>query len=130
VPLGASILEKHFTSSFDWQGPDISISVDPQQLSEMVKGSQAIHAALGGSKKILAEEQPTIDFAYACVVTIKPVKTGDLFNLDNLWVKRPGTGEIKAKDLESLFGKPANRDLQVNEQVTWADVTVPKRHHE
>jgi sialic acid synthase SpsE len=126
VPLGASILEKHFTSSYDWPGPDISISVDPQQLSEMVKGSRAIHAALGGSKKILAEEQPTIDFAYACVVTIKPVKAGELFNPDNLWVKRPGTGEIKAKDLESLFGKPANRDLQINEQVAWADVTVVK----
>lgn len=122
VPLGASILEKHFTSSYDWPGPDIPISVDPRQLSEMVKGSRAIYAALGGSKTILVEEQPTIDFAYACVVTTKPVKAGDLFSADNIWVKRPGTGEIKARDYERLFGKPAARALPVNAQVAWADV--------
>jgi N-acetylneuraminate synthase len=122
VPLGASILEKHFTSSYDWPGPDIPISVDPAQLSEMVKGSRAIHAALGGSKKILAEEQPTIDFAYACVVTTHPIKAGESFSADNIWVKRPGTGEIKAKDYESLFGKSAVRDLPVNAQVAWNDV--------
>lgn len=126
VPLGASILEKHFTSSYDWPGPDISISVDSAQLSEMVKGSRAIHAALGGSKKILAEEQPTIDFAYACVVTTRPVKAGEAFSDSNIWVKRPGTGEIKAKDYESLFGKPALRDLPVNSQVAWGDVNMAK----
>jgi sialic acid synthase SpsE len=122
VPLGASILEKHFTSSYDWPGPDIPISVDPLQLAEMVKGSRAIHAALGGSKSILPEEQPTIDFAYACVVTTRPIKAGEVFSADNIWVKRPGTGEIKARDYEQLFGQLAVRDLPVNAQVAWRDV--------
>nr|WP_315495542.1 N-acetylneuraminate synthase family protein [uncultured Rhodoferax sp.] len=122
VPLGASILEKHFTSSYDWPGPDISISVDPLQLAEMVKGSRAIHAALGGSKSILPEEQPTIDFAYACVVTTRPIKAGEAFSADNIWVKRPGTGEIKARDYEKLFGQLAVRDLPVNAQVAWRDI--------
>jgi sialic acid synthase SpsE len=122
VPLGASILEKHFTSSYDWPGPDIPISVDPPQLAEMVKGSRAIYAALGGSKSILPEEQATIDFAYACVVTIRPIKAGEVYSADNIWVKRPGTGEIKARDYEKLFGKPAVRDLPLNAQVAWRDV--------
>lgn len=122
IPLGAAILEKHFTSSFDWPGPDIPISVDPAQLADMVKGSQAIHSALGGSKKILAEEQPTIDFAYACVVTTRPIAAGETFSADNIWVKRPGTGEIKARDYERLFGTVATRNLPKNAQVTWADV--------
>jgi len=122
VPLGASILEKHFTSSYEWPGPDIAISIDHQQLSELVKGSRAIHAALGGSKKILMEEQPTIDFAYASVVTIKPMKKGEKFSANNIWVKRPGTGEIRSKDYEALFGKHSNRDLPVNAQVSWSDI--------
>lgn len=122
VPLGASILEKHFTSNHDWPGPDISISVDPYQLSELVKGTRAIYAALGGSKKVLAEEQPTIAFAYACVVTTRPLKAGEIFSADNIWVKRPGTGEIKAKDYENLFGKEVFRDLPMNAQVTWLDI--------
>jgi N-acetylneuraminate synthase len=124
VPLGASILEKHFTSSFEWPGPDISISVDPGQLSEMVKGTSAIYAALGGTKKILAEEQPTIDFAYACVVTTNPIKAGEVLTTDNIWVKRPGTGEIKAKDFESLLGKVLVRDLPINSQLCWTDIKL------
>lgn len=122
VPLGASILEKHFTSDMTWPGPDIPISIDPAGLSDLVKGSRAIHAALGGGKSILTEEQPTIDFAYACVVTTRPVRAGEPFTAENIWVKRPGTGEIKAKDYESLLGHNAVRDLAVNEQVKWADV--------
>jgi sialic acid synthase SpsE len=68
VPLGARILEKHFTSDKDWPGPDVPISIDPVELRDMIVGSAAIHQALGGGKTILPEEQPTIDFAYACVV--------------------------------------------------------------
>lgn len=122
IPLGASILEKHFTSDISWPGPDIPISLDPLQLSEMISGTLAIFQSLGGSKSILPEEQPTIDFAYACVVTTRPVLQGESFALDNLWVKRPGTGSIKAKDFESLLGKRAVRNLPANYQVALADI--------
>ena len=122
IALGASIVEKHFTSSYEWPGPDIPISIDPYQLSEMVKGTQSIHAALGGSKSILPEEQPTIDFAYASVVTIQPIKAGEQITPDNIWVKRPGTGQIKAADYENLFGMIALHDLPVDLQMSWNDI--------
>jgi len=122
VALGASILEKHFTSDMSWPGPDIPISIDPAGLADLVDGSRAVYAAMGGGKTILAEEQPTIDFAYACVVSIKPIAAGEAFTADNIWVKRPGTGEIKARDFEGLFGKRAARAIAVNTQVAWADV--------
>lgn len=122
VPLGACILEKHFTSSHDWEGPDISISIDPIQLKEMIDGTRAIHLALGGSKSILPEEGPTIDFAYACVVTTKKIKAGEFFSSSNIWVKRPGTGEIKARDYEALLGKIAACDLDLNTQISWKHI--------
>jgi len=122
VALGASILEKHFTSDKTWPGPDVPISIDPRELEELVRGSNAIHQALGGSKQILAEEKPTIDFAYACVVTVRPLESGELLTRDNIWVKRPGTGEIKAVHYESLLGKRVIRSLSNNEQLRWADL--------
>jgi len=122
VSLGASILEKHFTSDKSWPGPDVPISIDPDELKELVYGSAAIHSALGGTKNILAQEQPTIDFAYACVVSIKNIKKGEAFNKDNIWVKRPGTGEIKAVDFNKVLGKYSKRDILNNEQISWNDV--------
>lgn len=127
VALGASILERHFTSDKTWPGPDVPISMDPKELRELIEGSRAIHAALGGRKEILAEEQPTIDFAYACVVTLRDIEKGETLDAGNIWVKRPGTGEIKAVDYEKLLGRKAKRRLPANAQVKWADVeeTIP-----
>ena len=117
VALGASILERHFTSDRSWPGPDIEVSMDPAALADLVEGSRAIHLALGGSKDILADEQPTIDFAYACVVAIRDIAAGETLGMDNIWVKRPGTGEILAKDFESLLGRKAGRAIAKDAQL-------------
>lgn len=122
VALGACILEKHFTSDKSWPGPDIPISIDPAELKELIIGSKAIHQALGGRKGILPEEQPTIDFAYACVVAIKDIKKGDEFTRENAWVKRPGTGEIKAVEFNKILGKRAIKDIKKDSQLKRSDI--------
>jgi sialic acid synthase SpsE len=122
VALGGRILERHFTSDKAWPGPDVPISMDPAELADLVKGSRAVFAASGGAKTILAEEQPTIDFAYACVVTTRAIAEGEALSGDNTWVKRPGTGEIKAKDFERVLGRFAARPLPANAQVSWNDL--------
>lgn len=122
VSLGARILEKHFTSDKTWPGPDVPISIDPAELKELITGSKAIASALGGHKTILAEEKPTIDFAYACVVTTKDVRKGEALTTANVWVKRPGTGEIKAVDFERTLGKKARQDIPRNTQIKWSDL--------
>lgn len=122
VALGARILEKHFTSDKSWPGPDVPISLDPAELRDLVQGSRAVFDALGGGKDILPEEKPTIDFAYACVVSIRDIGEGEALTMDNVWVKRPGTGEIKAVHFESLLGRRAKRPITVNTQLAWADL--------
>lgn len=122
VALGACALEKHFTISRDWPGPDVPISIEPSELSEMVIGSRAIFEARGGRKTILDEEKPVIDFAYACVVTTSPVRKGETFDEKNTWVKRPGTGKILSDRLEEVWGKTATRDLDPHVQVEPSDI--------
>jgi len=124
VALGASIVEKHFTSDKTWPGPDVAISIDPTELGELVAGTRAIFAALGGTKDILPEEQPTIDFAYACVVTIRDIAEGEELTKGNVWVKRPGTGEIKAAHYGAVLGAKARRSLRQNEQLKWRDIAA------
>jgi N-acetylneuraminate synthase len=122
IPLGARLLEKHFTSDPKWPGPDVPISIVPEELRHLVLGAKAVHQALGGSKDILPEEQPTIDFAYASVVTTVPIKRGEPFTRENLWVKRPGTGEILAARYEEILGKTAKRDVARDALLAWSDV--------
>jgi N-acetylneuraminate synthase len=122
VPLGARLLEKHFTSDPTWPGPDVPISITPDELRQLVVGARAVFQALGGTKNVLPEEQPTIDFAYASVVTTHPVRAGERFTRDNLWVKRPGTGEILAARYEEVLGQIATRDIAANALLAWSDV--------
>ncbi len=119
IPLGARIIEKHFTSDKSWPGPDVSISIDPKELRELIIGSEAIFDALGGKKEVLAEEKPTIDFAYASVIAIKDIEKGELFSKDNIWVKRPGTGEIKAESFNKLLGKKSDVGIKNGTQLEW-----------
>ncbi len=122
VAMGASVLEKHFTISRDWPGPDTGISIEPGELRDLIVGSNAIWQARGGSKTILDEERPVIDFAYASICTIAPVKAGDTFSHDNIWVKRPGTGPLHAKRFDDVLGKTATHDLPVDAQLSPEDI--------
>ncbi len=121
VAVGASALEKHFTITREWPGPDVPISIEPSELADLVTGARAVFLARGGRKTILPLEQPVIDFAYACVVTTRVVRKGERLSLDNVWVKRPGTGPLLAKDLDRVLGRVAARDLPADRQVAPAD---------
>ena len=123
IALGASIIEKHFTSDKSWPGPDITVSLDPRELSDLILGSKAISKALGGKKGILPEEQPTIDFAYASIVSIKYIKKGEKFTKDNIWVKRPGKGGIPTEEFYNILGKTAKKDISKDQQLSKEDFT-------
>lgn len=122
VALGGVILERHFTDHMQRQGPDIVCSMDEDSAMELIRGSRDIQQMLGGKKEPALEEQVTIDFAFATLCSIKKISKGDVFNKDNTWVKRPGTGEIKAEFYEDVLGKVAARDIEEDEQISWLDV--------
>ena len=122
VALGASILERHFTDHMQRTGPDIVCSMDERSTKELIVNSNEIWQMRGGVKEPAAEEQVTIDFAFATVCTIADIKKGDVFTKENIWVKRPGTGKILAEHFDNLLGKKATKDITYDVQLTWDDV--------
>jgi len=122
VALGASILERHFTDSMSRPGPDIVCSMDPAQCRELIAGARAMHQMRGGAKGPAPEEQVTMDFAFATLVTIAPVRAGEMFTEKNLWAKRPGTGAIPAERYEQILGKRARRPIDPDTHLTPDDI--------
>jgi sialic acid synthase SpsE len=123
VAQGASILERHFTDHKFRQGPDIICSMDEKECKDLIEGSIEIHQMLGGRKEPAIEEGLTIDFAFASVVSIKPIKKGDFFTKDNIWVKRPGKGGILAKHFESILGQTALQNIENDTQLKWENIS-------
>ncbi len=118
MALGASLVERHFTDVKSRKGPDIVCSMDENELRELLVAARDISQMFGGSKEAIPEEKVTINFAFATVVTIKPIKKGEPFTRENIWVKRPGTGEILAERYESILGEKASRDIDFDVHLT------------
>jgi sialic acid synthase SpsE len=117
LALGAAIVERHFTDRKDRAGGDIVCSMDEGDLKELIQAAREVFLMRGGEKEALAAEQVTMDFAFATVVAIAPIRAGGTFSRDNLWVKRPGTGEIPAADYEKILGRKAARDVPAGAQI-------------
>lgn len=121
VALGASILERHFTDHMQRTGPDIVCSMDEKACADLIQSSNEIWQMRGGIKAPAQEEQVTIDFAFATVCSIRPIKKGEILSKENIWAKRPGTGAILAEQFNGVLGKVAVRDIANDEQLDWED---------
>lgn len=122
VALGASILERHFTDTKKRTGPDIICSMDKNELHNLIEASNEVYEMRNGNKSSISEEKVTKDFAFATVVSIKPIKKDEVFTMDNIWVKRPGIGEIKAEDFNNILGKKAKHDIEIDQHLFWNDI--------
>lgn len=123
VALGASILERHFTDSMNRPGPDIVNSMDPNALKELINGSIELANMRGGKKEAIKEEQVTMDFAFATVVAIRNIKKGEELTKKNIWVKRPGTGEIQAEKYQELLGRKSAVNIKIDSHIKWSDIS-------
>jgi N-acetylneuraminate synthase len=117
ITLGASIIEKHFIDHRGRKGPDISASIDEKNLKDLINGVNILYLQRGGKKNYLHQEQVTRNFAFASVVSIENIKKGEIFTKKNIWVKRPGNGEIKADKFYKILGKKSKSNIKKNTQI-------------
>ncbi len=122
VALGASILERHFTDTMTRNWPDISCSMDPKSLEELIYGSSIIAKCRWGKKGPVEAELPCIKFAFSTVVTTAHIGKGENFTPANIWVKRPGIWEIKAEYYENILTKKSNKDLSPDHHLSFEDL--------
>jgi len=118
VALGASIIEKHFTLDRKMRGPDHKASIEPDELKQMVKMIRNIEMALGSrAKTISASERKNKDIVRKSIVAARPIQKGEIFNTDNITVKRPGNG-ISPMRWDDLLGKVAKKNFYQDELIT------------
>lgn len=117
VALGAKIIEKHFTLDKSMEGPDHAASLTPKELKDMVCAIRNIEKALGNGRKIPSKsESKNKDIARKSIVSKRPIKKGEIFSLENITTKRPGTG-ISPKRFDEIIGKEAFKDFNEDEMI-------------
>ena len=109
--LGAKVIEKHFTLDKSLPGPDHRASLDPAELTAMVKAVRNIELALGdGEKRVAESERPNIEVARKSIVASRPIAAGEIFTEENITVKRPGNG-ISPMKWDLVIGQRAKKDF-------------------
>lgn len=117
VAMGATVIEKHFTLDKTMEGPDHKASLEPYELNAMVSGIRNIEKALGdGIKKPSKSEIKNISVARKSIVASRPIRKGELFGIENLLVKRPGTG-ISPMQWDVVIGTIAAKDYHEDELI-------------
>ncbi len=117
--LGASVIEKHFTTDNSLPGPDHKASLEPEELALMVKSIREVELALGNkNKKPNAAELGNRKVARKSLVARKGITKGTPFSSENLTCKRPGTG-ISPMQSWDIYDKSALKDYSEDELITY-----------
>ena len=93
VAMGACVIEKHFTLDRSLPGPDHRASLEPGELTALVRGIRTVEASLGhGRKEPAASEANTAAVARKSLVAAQDISAGTQLTRDLVAIMRPGTG--------------------------------------
>jgi N,N'-diacetyllegionaminate synthase len=93
VAAGAALLEKHFTVDRTLPGPDHAASLEPGDLSALVRSIREIESALGdGVKRPTASEAANTAVVRRSLHASRSLSAGHVLGPDDLIALRPGTG--------------------------------------
>jgi pseudaminic acid synthase len=110
VALGAAIVEKHVTLARADGGPDAAFSLEPAELSALVRGVHTAFSALGTGTEERAEVEAGSMAFRRSLYAVADIARGDILTGDNVRSIRPGYG-LQPKHLSEVLGKHARRDI-------------------
>ena len=112
---GAHVIEKHFTLSRQMEGPDHKASLEPSELTDMVRAIRNVETALGAPEKaVTAAEKANIAIARRSIVAARHIVKGHTITVEDITTKRPGTG-LSPMLWDEVIGSKASRDYNTNE---------------
>jgi pseudaminic acid synthase len=119
VALGASIIEKHVTLSRAAPGPDSSFSLEPEELSALVRAVRTTERALG-----VVHFGPTDadrgNLAFRrSLFAVADIAAGEALSERNVRAIRPGDG-LAPKHLPALLGRRARTAISRGTPLAWS----------
>jgi pseudaminic acid synthase len=118
VSIGACIVEKHFTLSRKFGGPDSEFSADPGEFKKMVASIRRVEKALG---KVLYEpskkERESRRYRRS-LFAVKDIQEGEFLTEENIRSIRPADG-LHPRYFDQIIGRIARNDIAKGTPITW-----------
>jgi N-acetylneuraminate synthase len=118
IPMGAKVVEKHFTLNKESEGPDHASSLSPEELIEFVKTVRRVDEYIGsGMKEPSLSEKNTRKSLQKCMVASQDINVGCVFDENNIVAKRTGGVGLSPIDYKQIIGKVSDRDYRKDEVI-------------
>ena len=118
VALGASLIEKHFTTEDGGDTVDSFFSSDEENFKKMVSDIRFVDKALGNiSYYISPSALPSLRGRSSLYISA-PVHAGEIFTKDNIRAVRPSFG-LHPRYYRDILGKKATSDAGLGDRLTW-----------
>lgn len=115
VARGASVIEKHFTLDRTLSGPDHRASLEPDELTRMVREIRRLERALGdGCKRPMPSEWGMHTAARQSLVAARRIGAGEILRSGDIVTRRAGGG-CSPMELWDRLGTPASHDIEPRE---------------
>jgi sialic acid synthase SpsE len=122
IALGASIIEKHFTTDRKLKGPDHNYALEPNELKEMIHGIRTVEKSFGSEKKqIIKSERKNFIDARRSIHARRNIPKGTIITEDMIKVVRPATG-IEPKYIDQVLNKKTKKEIKENNAIKWDDL--------
>lgn len=123
VTMGVSVIEKHFTVSHDLYGPDAKFSANPDEMKKLVFDVRAAEKIINIKidKDNVCTELKDMKITFEkSIVSARVIPMGKVIEPTDICYKKPGDG-ISAKEYKSIIGKKSNKEIEVNQKLSWSD---------
>lgn len=124
VARGANIFEKHFTLSHDLPGPDHWFSETPDELTKWIDTIRSAYVSLGSAfVRPTKAEKEMRTIARRSVLALRDINKGDVFDEQNIGLRRPGGG-LSPAIFGQILGLKATRSIPRGERLALGDMSV------
>ncbi|MCK1986518.1 pseudaminic acid synthase [Lysinibacillus fusiformis] len=118
VTLGATVIEKHFTTSRADGGVDSAFSMEPHELKMLVEETERAWQSLGQIQYGPTEvEKDSTKFRRSLYIG-EDLKVGDVLTEESLRNVRPGLG-LPTKYYDLVLGKTVKQDVKKGTPLSW-----------
>ncbi|MFT2091417.1 pseudaminic acid synthase [Paraglaciecola sp. 2405UD69-4] len=118
VALGATVIEKHFVLDRNAGGVDAAFSLEPDELSSLVKETTRAHQAMGQVCYGGTQAEEKSKLYRRSIYISKDMKAGEPFSKDNIKIVRPAYG-LAPKHWDDICDKVSKCDLKKGTPLSW-----------
>ena len=118
IALGGTVIEKHFTLSRAEGGVDSAFSLEPDEMTLLVRECNTAWQALGHiSYEVAEQEKKSLQFRRSLYI-VEDLKKGDILTEKNVRSIRPGLG-LSPKYYDVVLGKRVKCDVKRGTGLSW-----------